>query len=305
LSGCAGKLGTPRDLSGSKTCKAPLGADWDRVQETVRTRQGYRHVLCTLRDARIAYLVGGAYAFDRHTGIGRETKDLDLFVRERDVERALDVLEAKDCRVQHAHPHWLAKATCDGEVVDIIHNSGNGVCAVDDEWFEHAVKSEALEVPVWLVPVEELIWSKSFVMERERYDGADVLHLLRARGNALDWERLLRRYDRHYRVLYSFLVLFGFVYPSERDAIPSFVMTDLARRIEREQDMPPGPHVCQGTLLSRAQFLVDVERFGFDDARAAPDVHMTDEQIAHWTQAITQKGTHDGDADDDTAGSSR
>jgi hypothetical protein len=269
------------------------------VQATESTREGYRHVLCTLRDARVPFLVGGAFAFDRHTGIGRETKDLDLFVRERDVERGLSVLERASCRISRAHPHWLAKARCEGQVVDIIHNSGNGLCAVDDEWFEHAVKSEALQVPVWLVPIEELIWSKSFVMERERYDGADVLHLLRARAHALDWERLLRRYDRHYRVLYSFLVLFGFVYPSERDAIPHFVTTDLARRLEREQDAAPGPHVCQGTLLSRAQFLVDVERFGYEDARAGADEHMTDEQIAHWTLAISQRGSND---DDDTAG---
>ena len=283
-----------RGGSQAETCIAPFRVDWDLVQENTVRKPRYERVLRALLDARIPHLLGGAYAFDRHTGIGRQTKDLDLFLRERDVERALRTLEQVGCEVEHAHPHWLAKANWGGEVVDIIHNSGNGLCAVDDEWFDHAVKSEACGLPVWLCPVEEMIWSKSFVMERERYDGADVIHLLLARGAELDWERLVRRFDRHYRVLYSFLLLFGFAYPSERDTIPAYVMRDMARKLEREQDGAPAGHVCQGTLLSRAQFLVDVERFGYEDARAAPEVHMTDEQIALWTAASRGKGANDG-----------
>ena len=53
-------------------------------------------------------------------------------------------------------------------------------------------------------------------MERERYDGADIAHLLRARADQLAWRRLLRRFGPHWRVLLGHLVLFGFVYPGER-----------------------------------------------------------------------------------------
>ena len=35
---------------------------------------------------------------------------------------------------------------------------------------------------------EETLWSKAFVMERERYDGADVAHLILAHGERLDWD---------------------------------------------------------------------------------------------------------------------
>ena len=35
-------------------------------------------------------------------------------------------------------------------------------------------------MPGPLIPAEEMIWSKAFIMERERYDGADVAHILRA-----------------------------------------------------------------------------------------------------------------------------
>jgi hypothetical protein len=38
-----------------------------------------------------------------------------------------------------------------------------------------------------------MIWSKAFVMERECDDGADIARVPRARGDRLDWQRLLIR----------------------------------------------------------------------------------------------------------------
>ena len=61
----------------------------------------------------------------------------------------------------------------------------------------HGVPSVVLEVPVHLAAAEEMIWSKAFVMERERYDGADILHILRKSAREVDWVRLLRRFGPH------------------------------------------------------------------------------------------------------------
>jgi len=44
--------------------------------------------------------------------------------------------------------------------------------------------------------------------------------------------------------------------------------------------------VCYGTLLSREQYLYDLERLRYRDSRAEPTGSMTDEQIAAWTAAI-------------------
>ena len=41
----------------------------------------YRRVLRELNAAGIDFVVGGGYALERHLGIGRPTKDLDLFLR--------------------------------------------------------------------------------------------------------------------------------------------------------------------------------------------------------------------------------
>ena len=250
-------------------------------------RAVYVTALETLRRAEIEFLIGGAHALAPYTGILRDTKDLDVFLRRRDCERALAALDAAGFVTELTFPHWLAKAYMGERFVDLIFSAGNGVAVVDDLWFTHAVPGRVLGVPVRLCPAEEMIWSKAFIMERERYDGADVAHLILACGRGLDWRRLLGRFGRRWRVLLSHLVLFGFIYPGERAAIPDAVMAFLLGRLQREQTSPgTDAGVCDGTLLSRQQYLIDVSERGYADGRLEPRGEMTAADIAHWTAAI-------------------
>jgi hypothetical protein len=252
-----------------------------------KTIDCYRHVLDVLTASGAPYLIGGAYALAQYTGIVRHTKDLDVFCRPQDAQRILAILASEGLRTELTFSHWLGKAFYDGEFIDVIFSSGNGIARVDDEWLEHAVTGELLGLPVRLCPVEESIWSKSFVMERERYDGSDIAHLLRARAEDLDWKRLLRRFGPNYRVLLNYLVLFGFIYPGERDRIPAAVMRELLGRLQDElARQPPTEKICQGTLLTREQFLVDITEWGYRDPRLRPEGPMTSRQVADWTDAI-------------------
>src|SRR5205814_1501759 len=113
-----------------------------------------------------------------------------------------------------------------------IFGSGNGLAPVDRLWFDHARRGTVLGFPVRLCPIEEMIWSKSFIQERERFDGADVLHLIRAGAARLDWKRLIRRFGPFTRVLLAHLVMFGLVYPGERRRIPARVMKELLGRLD-------------------------------------------------------------------------
>ena len=192
----------------------------------------YRRTLALLSESGVQFLVGGAYALARYTGIERHTKDFDIFIRSGDYDTVMKVLERAGCRTELTFPHWLGKAHCGDSFIDVIFSSGNGIARVDEEWFEHSVDGEVLGLPVRLCPAEEMIWSKAFIMERERYDGADIMHLLRACGDRLDWPRLLRRFGPHWRVLLKHLVMFGFVYPCERNRIPRAVMRELLDRLE-------------------------------------------------------------------------
>lgn len=247
----------------------------------------YRRTLHILSDAQIPFLVGGSHAFLHYTGIVRDTKDLDVFVRRSDVERALTTLAQTGYRTEFTFPHWLGKAVHGDDFIDIVFNSGNGVAVIDDAWFENAVEAQVLGMPVKLMPVEELIWQKSFIMERDRYDGADVAHLLLGCADTLDWDRLVARFEPHWQLLMSHLLLFTFFYPSERARIPAAVLRTLSERVLSTLDAPvPDDRVCQGTLVSRSQFLVDIGRRGFADARLAPRGNMTPEEVVYWTWAI-------------------
>jgi hypothetical protein len=252
-----------------------------------RTRAIFVNALKLLSGTGVPFLVGGAYAFERHTGIPRHTSDLDVFIREADFMELKDRFEAAGFRGEVPFPHWLGKVYKGRTYVDLIFSSGNGMARVDETWFENAVDGEVLGVPVRLCAAEEMIWSKAFIMERERFDGADVLHLVHERASVMDWHRLLARFADHSSVLLAHLVLFGYVYPGERGRIPPWVWTQLDGELGRD-DARNGDHVCRGTLLSRSQYLVDLER-GYRDARLAPDGGMSRDDLATWTEAAAQE----------------
>src|SRR5262249_5168140 len=149
------------------------------------TRDFYLRALKLVRESGVPFLLGGAYAFGTYTGILRHTKDLDVFVRPDDAPRVLGAFARAGFRTEVTFPHWLGKALNGDDFADVIFNSGNGRCPVDDEWFAHARRAEVLGAAVSVIPAEEMIWQKSYIMERERFDGADVAHLLRARGPGL------------------------------------------------------------------------------------------------------------------------
>src|SRR5437870_12666003 len=195
-----------------------------RTHLPLRSRAFYRRVLTELTKAKVPFLVGGAFALEYYTGIWRFTKDLDIFMRRRHIQSALKLLDRAGFQVELTFPHWLAKVYERNDFVDVIFSSGNGVATVDDDWFTHAKTGNILGASRKICPVEEMIWSKAFVMERERYDGADVAHLIHACADTLDWTRLTRRFGRHWRVLFAHLTLFGFIYPSERRRVPEAVM---------------------------------------------------------------------------------
>jgi hypothetical protein len=250
------------------------------------SRDFYQSAIRYLQAAAVPFLVGGAYSFARHTGLERHTKDFDIFVRPADCERVLQTLAGAGYSVELTFPHWLGKAFSGDNCIDVIYSSGNGIARVDDDWFTHAVEGRVFDTPVLLCPVEETIWSKSFIMERERFDGADIAHLIRGSGRNIHWQRLLDRFGPHWRVLLTHLVMFGFIYPGERDTIPVWVLHQLMNQLHGEATTAPSrERVCQGTVLSRAQYLVDIEHWGYEDARVAAG-HMHESEIVLWTDAI-------------------
>jgi len=265
------------------------------IPDTILSDQSirfYRDALAILSRAGIPHLVGGAYAFARYTGIARHTKDFDVFIRREDFRRAAWEFQKAGYKAELNFPHWLGKAYKGADFVDLIFSAGNGVARVDNLWFDHAVPEKVFGVDVDLIPAEEMIWSKGLIMERERFDGADVAHVIHAQGSELDWRRLIDRFGPFWRALYAHIVMFGFIYPSDRSKVPSWVMNELTQKVKDETDAGDAEEkVCYGTILSRQQYLKDVNEWGYADARLVHET-MSEDEIEHWTDSIAIDGTN-------------
>jgi hypothetical protein len=247
----------------------------------------YRTVMRGLIERDIPFLVGGAFGLTHHAGIERWTRDLDCFVRRGTLPRIERAAREMGFEAREFSPHWLWKIQTEMGYVDLIWGSGNGTAPVDEEWFTHSVEGEVFDIPVRFISAEEMIWSKAYIQERERFDGADIAHILHHRAETLDWERLLARFGPHWRVLLGHLVVFGFIYPGHRRRLPPWVMRELLSRLQDElvpDAAPPMTNLCGGTLLSRSQYLVDIRERGCRDARLPPFGSMSPDQIADWTR---------------------
>ncbi|HEY9658991.1 MAG TPA: hypothetical protein V6C65_11100, partial [Allocoleopsis sp.] len=206
------------------------------------------------------------------------------------VQPILDVFAQAGYQTEIAVSHWLAKAYCGDNFVDIISNSAHGCLPVTHAWFEHAVEDEVFGIPVKVCAPEDMIWSKAYVMARDRFDGADIAHLILACGDRMDWSRLIANFADHWRVLFSHLILFGFIYPGERSRIPTWVTHQLTQKLEQENHQPDiSEKLCQGTLLAPLQYITDVEQWKYQDARLKPAGNLTKANVHEWIDHLQQE----------------
>ena len=119
----------PRRLSAEERKSLTHGDFWIPGEE----RDVYRRALQALNDAAIPFVVAGAYAIYEHTGIYRQTKDLDLFVEPAVVLPAARALKDAGFVLRLEDLHWLAKGFVGENFVDLIYGMGNGVAFIDAE----------------------------------------------------------------------------------------------------------------------------------------------------------------------------
>jgi hypothetical protein len=225
----------------------------------------YCKALSLLNDSGTPYMLGGAFALFHYTGIYRDTKDLDVFCKYDAFNKILAFFADKGYRTEITDIRWLGKIF-DGEYyIDIIFSSPNNICHVDDSWYQHATKATFEDIDIMLLPPEELIWCKCYVQNRERYDGADVNHVLLKYGQQLNWRRLLDRMDAHWQVLLAQLLLFQFVYPADfHNIIPKWLFDELIERARDQYKLPaPVENVCRGPLLDQTQYAIDIKEWNY------------------------------------------
>jgi nucleotidyltransferase DUF2204 len=237
------------------------------IQPSPAAEAFYSEVLGLMAESGIPFLLSGTYALASYTGIDRPTKDVDVFAKAGDALKMLSWFKDHDFDVEIVDERWLARITRGKLFVDIIYNMPTVTTHVTDEWFDGAPTAELFGARVRLVPPTQFIWSKIFVQDHHRYDGADVVHMILKRHEEIHWEQLLGHMELYWEVLLIALLNFRFIYPSERDVVPKWLMDELLERLRDQTEVKgPGKRVCRGRIFSPRDYAIDVDRWGFSEA---------------------------------------
>ena len=225
----------------------------------------YQDVLRLLQEYKVPHVISGAFALQEHTGVRRPAKDLDIFLTAESAAVALDVLDKHGFRCEVCDSVWLAKAHRDDFFVDFIIGMSNAAIIVTDSWIARGRPATVVGIQTRILAAEELLASKLFVVRRERFDGADIAHIIYATAGMLDWSRILELSGAHWEMLLWSLVLFRYVYPAQSQYVPLVVWTQLTNRLMLRLLNPDFTARFRGSLVDENMFAIDVKEWGLDD----------------------------------------
>jgi hypothetical protein len=191
---------------------------------SARDWRAYCRAINALRQEEIPFMLGGGFALATFTGRWRDTKDIDFYVHPRDRKRAAKVLRQAGFKDYFAtRPYdrkWIYRSTRAGVIVDIIWAMANQRARVDNLWFERAstisIRGETLKV----LPLEEFLWCKMYIMQRDHCDWTDAFNLLYATGGRLDWEHLIERLGEDLPLLKALLIMYAWLCPRAARELP-------------------------------------------------------------------------------------
>lgn len=197
----------------------------------------YQRVMQEARGLGVTFAFGGAFATAVYTGELRNTKDFDFYVlpseRTRMIEATRRAALTDHFERLRYDRSWIYRAS-DGDVlVDVIWAMANGRADVDSLWLSHGALVEIRGERLRAIPIEELIWSKLYVLQRDRTDWGDVLNLIAAQAASIDWIRLLHRLGPDAPLLGAALGVFAWLTPSRAQAIPVVVWHRLGLQAPR------------------------------------------------------------------------
>jgi Nucleotidyl transferase of unknown function (DUF2204) len=231
----------------------------------IKQQNLFREVLQLFEQNNLPYAVSGAFALRQHTHISRFTKDLDVFLSPEHVSIAMVFLKELGFHCEIADPVWLAKVHRGAYFVDLIAGMSNGAITVDDSWIQRARPAQIVGVNTRVVAPEELIASKLFVTRRERFDGADIAHIIYALEGRLDWDRIIELAGEHWELVLWNLILFRYIYPAQSNYVPQELWKELFSRLAAELRSPNPASRFRGSLIDPKMFAIDVEEWGLDD----------------------------------------
>jgi len=149
-----------------------------------------KRVAQILREADIEFALGGGLSAWVHGGPPTEN-DVDMLIREQDVDRALAVLAAAGLETARPPEGWLVKAWVDGVLVDLMYEPSGLV--VDDEFLARCEVENVSAVRMRVMPVNDLVVGKLLALTEHHLDYAPILEHARALREQIDWSEVERR----------------------------------------------------------------------------------------------------------------
>jgi hypothetical protein len=218
----------------------------------------YQRVIREARAAGIRFAFGGAFATAVYTGELRNTKDFDFYVLPEDRDRMRDAIGRAGLQdLFDRLPYdrsWIYRGSTGGVIVDAIWAMANQRAQVDLRWMTHgpevAIRGERLRA----IPIEELIWAKLYIIQRTRCDWTDVLNLIDARAEGIEWEHLLARLEPDGSLLAGALSVFGWLAPTRARDIPASIWQRLGLRLSQPISDPEVTTTRANLLDSRPWF---------------------------------------------------
>jgi hypothetical protein len=216
----------------------------------------YRRAIEALNRRGIRCMLAGAFGLYFHTGLWRNTKDMDLLVLPEDREDAIEAIcgaGLRDLFPQEAYDReWIFRGTRDGIIVDLIWRLANKADEVGPDWFERAPHGTFLGLPVQYASAADMCWMKLFVFQAKRCDWPDLLNVIRGTQGHMDWNHLLQEVGEHWRLLCGLVDVFDWLCPAERHYIPR----DFRQQLEalRRSDADAG-HASREDLFDTRSWL--------------------------------------------------
>jgi hypothetical protein len=218
----------------------------------------YRRVIEIAQRRAIPFAIGGGLAAMSYAGRWRDTKDIDFYVTPPDRERM--IAAAFDCGLRDYYERepydrkWIFRTYTDDIIVDIMWAMANQRAEVDVGWFRGpTINAGGLSFE--LLALEEEIWSKLYVLQRDRCDWPDVFNML-AHGPDLDWRRLVSRVGPDKRLFAGLVAAFSWLSPTvAAERIPDWVWADMALT-------KPAPQTDSRLIDERAHLLDSRPWFG-------------------------------------------
>jgi hypothetical protein len=212
----------------------------------------YRRAIACLHESGIPFMLGGGFAFAAFTGRWRNTKDIDFYIHPDDRARLIPQLASlgfADYYPQLAYDRkWIHRTIRSGAIVDIIWSMANQRAQVDALWFQRARKVTLRGEKLLVIPPEEFLWCKLYILQRDHCDWTDILNLLYALGPSLDWEHLLWRLEDDLPLLRALLHLYAWACPRAVLKLPAHLWSRLGM-------VPPRPAAARDPTRQRTRWL--------------------------------------------------